>query len=345
MKKTALFLLSTAGILLFFFGIFFFYTYQTKKPPRLSVLCSNDHAICQAWANSYTKISGVEVSVTRLPTSEALARLRGHAHNPEFDIWIGGPAEAYVQADNEGLLAPYQVKYQSQIPKSFRAQNDTWTGVYASLLGFCSNPQLLTANGLKPPTSWQDLLSPRLKNQLSLSSPLSSGTAYSVMWTAHYLAASPTQAKQYLTQLWDNTNQFTRSGTAPAGVVKRGEATVAVTFAPYCETGPNQKMILTYPAEGTGYEIGAMALLTGSHHPQAAKDWLDYMSSAHGQESGRSTGIKQLTINRISPYSLEKQARKKSPKLIDYNIYEAAAHKDQLVHEFASHYFQYRLGE
>ena len=43
---------------------------------EVAVLCSNDAEICHAWAAAFTERSGIEVTTVRLPTSEALERIR-----------------------------------------------------------------------------------------------------------------------------------------------------------------------------------------------------------------------------------------------------------------------------
>ena len=54
-------------------------------------------------------------------------------------------------------------------------------------------------------------------------------------------------------------SSFTKSGAAPAKFVGQGEAAVAIVFShDTVNEIENNKMplVLTFPAEGTGYEIG-----------------------------------------------------------------------------------------
>jgi ABC-type Fe3+ transport system substrate-binding protein len=75
-------------------------------------------------------------------------------------------------------------------------------------------------------------------------------------------------------------SQYTKSGAAPAKFVGQGEAAVAIVFShDIVNEIENNKMplVLTFPEEGTGYEIGGMALLKGAKNMQAAKLWFDWL--------------------------------------------------------------------
>ena len=65
-------------------------------------------------------------------------------------------------------------------------------------------------------------------------------------------------------------SQFTKSGAAPAKFVGQGEAAVCIVFShDIVNEIDNNKMPLelTFPKEGTGYEIGGMAHHQGRQAP------------------------------------------------------------------------------
>ena len=90
---------------------------------------------------------------------------------------------------------------------------------------------------------------------------------------------------------------------------------------------------LDLPAEGTGYEIGAMAILKGAKHLHAAKIWFDWALSAEGQALGPKYHAYQApTVNGVElshPELLE-------VNLIDYDFQWAGSNKKAVVEKFTN---------
>ena len=311
-----------------------------EDPGAVSVLCSNDADICSRWASDFTHLSGISVSMVRLPTSEALSRLEHAGDEPEFDIWHGGPAEFYSRAAQEGLLEAYDPQGSERVPARLRDPGNRWTGVYASVLALCSDPSLLERLGVAEPTTWEDLLDPRLRGLVVASSPRTSGTAYTLMF-AQYQRLGAQGAQGYLRSLYGQVQQFTRSGTAPAGVVASGEAAVAITFAPYCpsrERGTGGLRV-TVPADGTGYEVGAVALVHGAPHPAQARRYVDYAVSRQGQTASRAVGIDQLPTDVTLPEDITDLLEDPASGILGSDVQDRADMHDALIGWFTDNGF------
>lgn len=263
----------------------------------VAVLCSSVEEICDEWARGFTAESGVPVTMQRMSSGEALERLTRRRDVPEFDVWHGGPAESFVVADERGLLAPYTSPAAADVPARYKDPDGAWTGVYVGVLGFCSNTDVLDRLGVPTPRSWADLLDPRLRNRIAAPRPDTSGTGYTMLWVqARRLGTDDGLA--YLRALDANVGQYTRSGTAPAGVAGRGEAAVGITFDQHCLTAADRGMdalVLSYPAEGTGHEVGAVAVVAGGPHPEGARRYVDYAVSRRAHEQGAATGVVQMS--------------------------------------------------
>ena len=82
--------------------------------------------------------------------------------------------------------------------------------------------------------------------------------------------------------------QFTKSGAAPAKFVGQGEAAVGVVFSHdiVAEIEKGSPLVLTFPEEGTGYEIGGMGIVKGAKHLDAAQKWFDWALEPATQELG-----------------------------------------------------------
>lgn len=262
----------------------------------LRLLCSTIESYCQQWAAGFTEGTGIAVLMVRLPTGEALTRLSRPGGASEFDVWHGGPADNYVIADSRGLLAPYRSPQSAAIPDEYKDPNGAWTGTYLGVLGFCSNQRLLDQLGLAVPTSWDDLLDARLAHLVSVPNPVTSGTGFSWLFT-QTLRLNSTEVFEYVAALDRNVLQYTNSGLSPAVVAGRGEAAVAVTFSQHCVQAIDSGMTdlrVSYPIEGSGIEIGPVAVLAGAPDKDAAHAYVDYALSAKAQ-SGFDGGLaKQL---------------------------------------------------
>jgi iron(III) transport system substrate-binding protein len=258
---------------------------------ELNILCTPQVEWCEGQIAEFNKLyPGLVVNYVRLSSGEALTRLRNEAANPQFDVWWGGPIDSYIAAAAEGLLEPYDSPNAVNLrdPQVMKAADNSWFGVYIGTLGFGTNLNYLEANpGLAAPTSWDDLLKPEWKGQVMIAHPSSSGTSYTAMCTVLQLRGEEA-GWEYMRAFAGNVLQFTKSGAAPAIFVGNGEAAVSVVFSHdivnQIEAGlPLQ---LTFPAEGTGYEIGGTALIKGAQHPDLAKLWLDWALTPAAQELG-----------------------------------------------------------
>lgn len=267
---------------------------RADRSPVLSVVCSSIEDLCREWGRDFTQRTGLRVSVVRMSSGQALARIaRGDG---EFDVWHGGPSEFYAAAAQRGLLQAYRPAGSDAIPASLRSPDATWTGVYRGMLGFCSNTRVLNQLGVAIPHTWDDLLNPRLRGQVSVPDPQTSGTGYSWLWTQAHRAGID-DGLRYVEQLDPNVLQYTLSGTAPAGIAGRGEAAVAVTFTQHCVKAHDQgftDLAVSYPTGPTGSETGAVAIVRATGKRAAAQRYVDYAVSRPAQELGDSLDSAQL---------------------------------------------------
>ena len=70
----------------------------------LTVLCTPQEDWCVAMTEAFEAETGIETNYVRMSSGESLARVRATADNPEFSVWWGGPADAFIAANEEGLL-------------------------------------------------------------------------------------------------------------------------------------------------------------------------------------------------------------------------------------------------
>lgn len=266
----------------------------------LTVACGALDELCQAWTNKFEEETGIPTKFVRLSSGETVARLSATQNNPEFDIWHGGPADGYTAASEQGLIEKYQSPAAEQIPDDYKAADGTWTGVYVGVLGFCSNAQKLEQLGVDAPESWDDLLDPKFEGQVESAHPSTSGTAYTTLWAQKVRLGDEDAAIAYMKDLNENILQYTKSGTAPGQAAGRGEVTVGISFihdcALYKEKGMSD-IVITTPQDGTGHEVGGVAIVKGTKNLDAAKKYVDWAISAEAQDLGPDAGSYQAHTN------------------------------------------------
>ena len=305
---------------------------------ELNLLCTPQEQWCQGMKQEFEAKYGITVNYVRMSSGEALARVLAEKDNPQFDIWWGGPADSFISAKGSGLLESYDSPNYANLvdPAKTKDVDNQWVGIYMGSLGFGTNTDWLAANpGVEAPTSWDDLLKPEFKGQVMVAHPSSSGTSYTALATILQLRGEEA-GWEYIKQYAAQVSQFTKSGAAPAKFVGQGEAAVSIVFShDIVNEIDNNKLPLklTFPAEGTGYEIGAMAILKGAKHMQAAKLWFDWALTAEAQALGpvykayQAPTVKGVTLSH--PELME-------VNLIDYDFQWAGTNKKAFVEKFTN---------
>jgi iron(III) transport system substrate-binding protein len=285
----------------------------------VTVYCSALAEWCELIRTKFTRATGIPVNITVKSAGETLAQLRAEKDNPRADVWWAGGAEQYLQAAELGLTEAYKspalAKLHPWAVQLAETSGHNVVGIYAGTLGIVWNTEQLAKRKLPEPKCWADLLKPEYRGELQMANAATSGTSYAFIATLVQLMGEE-KAFAYLKALHLNMNQYPRSGAAPMRNVALGEATIAVTwmFAAVAEAEAGFPVANIAPCEGTGYEIGAMALIRGGRNPEGARRWYDFVLTAEAQATGARAKSYQIPSNRDAPLP------PKTPKLGDVNL-------------------------
>lgn len=304
----------------------------------LTVYCSILEEQCREGVMLFEKANpGTKVSMVRKSTGEAYAQIKAEASNPRADIWWGGPAEPHLQAGEEGLLDGYASPAVADLHPWARAlarqSQDRSAGIYLGALGFGFNTEVLKRKGIAAPKCWADLLDAKLKDDVQMADPNSSGTAYVMLATlVQVMGEEPAFA--YMKALHRNISQYTKSGIAPVKAVGLGETGVAIAFLHDLVTQKldGAPVETAAPCEGTGYETGAVSFVKGSKVPDIAKKFFDFALSKEAQDINARLKIHSIPSNPaavVSPLA----PKLSEMKLIDYDTarYGASAERRRLL--------------
>ncbi|MFZ9554216.1 MAG: extracellular solute-binding protein, partial [Limnohabitans sp.] len=135
--------------------------------------------------------------------------------------------------------------------------------------------------------------------EIEISHPASSGTAYTILAGLVQIMGEE-QAFAYMRALHRNVSQYTRSGTAQAPNVAKGEVSIGVSFLFGFEAWRHTRYPgeVAAPCEGTSFEIGGIALVRGARNPETAKKYYDFLMSPAGQSLGGKSDSLQSPANK-----------------------------------------------
>jgi len=281
----------------------------------------------------FTKETGIQAEMIRMSAGEILAKVRAEKDNPQASVWYGGPADTFVQAVQENLLEPYVSPVSEVIDAKYKDPNGYWTGIYVGAVGIASNKDFLKKNGLEAPKSWDDLLNPKLKGEIVMASPASSGTAYTTIYSILQVFGDEENGFDYLKKLHPQIQQYTTSGSAPGRMVGLGEAGVGILFAhdiiKYQEEGYDS-LVMTFPEDGTGYETGSIGIIKNSKNQELAQAFVDWALGTSAQELGKTVGSFQNVTNpnAVGP---EQAVDMSQINLIEYDVADAGAQRQRII--------------
>lgn len=272
-----------------------------SEDKSLTFVCSPQEDWCQLVAAEFSKATGIKADYVRLSGGEAVARLSASGDTPEFDAWFGGGADGHIAAQAEGLIEKFVPENAAQIPAEYKDSEGYWTGIYAGALSFCSNTDVLDKLGVSAPESWDDLLDPKLKKNIAMAHPGTSGTAYQAVWSQVMLNdGSQDGSIEYFKKMHSNVLQYSKSGSAPGQMAGRGEVGVGVIFAQDCQKFINEgftQLKTTFPKEGASFEVGAVSLIKNAKHPDAAKKFIEWSLTAEAQDLAATVGTYSVPTN------------------------------------------------
>ena len=288
----------------------------------VTVLCSPNVVWCDVIKEEFPKATGIDLEYIRLSSGEALARLRAERDNPTFDVWFGGTGDPHLVAFAEGLTEFYKPSSWDDLIPAFReATGETYLPLYAGILGWAVNDQMLQRMGLPIPQTWKDLTAPMYRGLVAMPNPNTSGTGYTMLATILQIYGE-TEGWRLLRDLHLNIAQYTRAGAEPGLLAGRGEVAVGVTFM---HDALNQALqgypvSVRAPADGTGFEIGGLSLVRNGPNREGAIRFIEWALSPEAQVLAAQRGDSyQLPTNIRTPLP-EHAPRFEEVRVIPYDF-------------------------
>lgn len=226
---------------------------------------------------------------------------------------------------------PYRPNTDFYLADMLHAKDWAWTGFYTGAIGFVTNTNFLAKTGAKAPTSWRDLLDPVFAKNVSIAYPYTSGTAYTTYATLIQMLGLE-KALDFWEEFDKNSIlQYNKSGSAAIAQAGLGEVAIGISFShDILAKGVNKgyPVVMTFPKEGTGYEVGGLSLIKGGPEPELGKQFIDWCYTVKAQNLFQN--YNRLPVNPKATVK-EGSVTLDQVNLIEYDHIWAGENKDKLV--------------
>lgn len=297
----------------------------------LRIYTAFDTEEAKYYIDAFEKETGINVEWVRMSSGEVLARIEAEAANPQASMWHAGSNTSHINAASKGLLEPYKPNTDFELIDILHAEDWAWTGFYTGAIGFASNVNFLKEHNVEAPTSWSQLLDPAFEDNIAMAYPYTSGTAYTTYATLIQMIGMEKTLDWWEEFDRNSIHQYTKSGTACIAMVGIGEVAVGIAFShDIMAKGINKgyPVVMTFPEEGTGYEVGGLSLIKGGPEPELAKQFIDWCYTREAQDLFQK--YNRLPVNPKATVK-EGSVTLDQVKLIDYDHILAGQSKDEWV--------------
>jgi len=263
--------------------------FAQPKENKVIIYAALDEKTSNELAAAFKKETGIdaEVALQIEQAGTVSGRIKTEAPTARADVFIGGNSNFHTELVTGGYLEKYRspVIKQAGIDTRFMDPDGYWTGWYLGALCLLYNEKRyneeVKSKGIKPPTTWDDLLNPVYKGQMIASNPATTGGAYLMMAAQIFRLGSEKAGFEYIRKLNSNVAQYTKGANGSIPLVSQGEAIVGFAWGHDTlkqKVQGNLPIVVVFPKD-SGFEIGAASIIKGAPHLEVAKKFVDFLLS------------------------------------------------------------------
>ncbi|HVY52675.1 MAG TPA: iron ABC transporter substrate-binding protein [Devosia sp.] len=253
----------------------------------LIVYNAQHEELTQAWADAFTKQTGIAVTLRNGSDTELGNQLLQEGPSSPADVFLTENSPAQALLDNAGLLEPLPQEILSEVPQNFRPSSGNWVGIAARSTVFVYNTTQLKDADL--PRSIMDLADPTWKGRWAASP---SGADFQAIVAAMLSLKGEAATAGWLRAMKDNAMIY-RGNTAAMKGVNAGEVQGAVIYHYYyfgdkAKTGENSGNVALHFFKGGDpgafVSVSGGSVLKSSKHKAQALAFLKWIAGAGGQD-------------------------------------------------------------
>jgi iron(III) transport system substrate-binding protein len=256
------------------------------------VYSSADKEFAELVFRAYERKSGVEVlplyDTEETKTAGLTARLVAEKEHPRADVFWSSDTSRAVALVDQGVADPYAPRESAGIAATYRSPQAMWTGFAARIRVFLYNTSRVTAG--EAPRSILDLAGPRWKGRFAIANPHFGTMSFQA--AALFALWGDSRATTFLDTLKSNgvviaagnsdVKDRVSDGRVDVGLLDEDDAVVAIREKkPVALLIPDQEGA---DALGTPLMPNAALLIHGAPHPDEARRFLDFLTSAEAEQ-------------------------------------------------------------
>ena len=285
------------------------------------VVYNAQHAsLTQAWADGFTKETGVKITLRKGSDMELANQLVQEGAASMADVFVTENSPAMTLVDNAGLFETLDAKTLAEVPGEYRPADGRWIGVAARSTVFVYDKAKLKPDTL--PRSMMDLADPSWRGRWA-AAPAGADFQAIVSAVLHLKGEQATLA--WLKGMKANV-KASRSNSVAMKAVNSGEVDGAIIYHYYyvgdrARTGENSdKVALHYfrgGDPGAFVSVSGGGVLKSSKHKEQAEAFVRWMAGKGGQAVLRDGDSYEYAIGTgaESNPKLEPLAKLQAPKI------------------------------
>jgi iron(III) transport system substrate-binding protein len=280
----------------------------------ITVYNAQHEELTQAWADEFTKATGVTVTLRNGDDSELGNQLVQEGSASPADVFLTENSPAMSLVDNAKLLAPVDAATLAQVPEAYRPSSGRWTGIAARSTVLAYNPSLVSESQL--PSSLLDLADAKWKGRWAASP---SGADFQAIVSALLALKGEKATSAWLASMKDNSTAYKGNSTVMKAV-NAGQVPAGVIYHYYwygdqAGTGENSDNTKLYYFKnkdpGAFVSTSGGGVLKTAKNPVAAQAFLKFITGKAGQD------VLQTTNSFEYPVASDVAANKALLPLVD----------------------------
>ena len=265
------------------------------------VYTSLDQPFSEPILNEFESRTGIEVKavydVEAAKTTGLANRLIAEKNRPQADVFWSSEYAQTLLLKEKGVLTPYDSPSAKEIPAQYRDSENYWTGFAARARVIIVNTELVPES--EYPKSIFDLLDLKWKDEAGIANPLFGTTATHAAALFAYLGVN--DARAYFEGLLDNDIHVVDGNSVVRDMVVSGELKIGLTDTDdaYAAVARGEPVKLIFPDQnglGTLLIPNTVALIQDGPHPEAAKQFIDFLLSPETEERLAFSTSRQIPV-------------------------------------------------
>ncbi|MDQ1740098.1 MAG: iron(III) transport system substrate-binding protein, partial [Pseudonocardiales bacterium] len=253
----------------------------------VTVYNAQHESLTQAWADAFTKESGIKVVLRNGDDFEMANQLKQEGKASPADVFLTENSPAMTIVENAGLFTDVDKATLRQVPEQYQPSTGKWVGIAARSTVFVYNTTKLTEAQL--PKSLMDLADPQWKGRWGASP---SGADFQAIVSAMLDLKGPEATQAWLNSMKSNVQAY-KGNSAVMKAVNAGQIDGGVIYHYYwasdqAKTKENSKNTKLHyfgnQDPGAFVSLSGGGVLASSKHADAAQKFLKFVTGKAGQQ-------------------------------------------------------------